>query len=151
MIALTSFGLTAQFNRQMISSQGATLKNRSGLVVTQTVGQASITGTFSNSLINISQGFQQSNWDSIIFQNNTPQTNINIYPNPFKDVIKIVHNLKDNFEVLIFDTSGKIVFKRKFLFSNTLESINLKTLSSGLYLVNLKSKKVNLFTKLVKQ
>jgi hypothetical protein len=71
----------------MISSQGATLKNRSGLVVTQTVGQASITGTFSNSLINISQGFQQSNWDSIIFQNNTPQTNINIYPNPFKDVI----------------------------------------------------------------
>jgi hypothetical protein len=37
--------------------------------VTQTIGQSSIIGNYSSAPFTVSQGFQQSNWARLIFQN----------------------------------------------------------------------------------
>ena len=53
--------VSAQLHHQMLSSQGSTSKTNNGVMVTQTIGQQSAIGNFTNKGFDIGQGFQQSN------------------------------------------------------------------------------------------
>lgn len=62
--------------------------------------------------------------------------NINIYPNPTKDIVNIKLPEGD-FTIKIMDLSGKII--ERYSYINTNESIDLSTLSSGIYYVKIES------------
>ena len=64
--------LPAQLHHQMLSSQGSTSKTNNGVIVTQTIGQQSVTGNYTNNGFDIGQGFQQANWARIILEETTP-------------------------------------------------------------------------------
>jgi hypothetical protein len=57
---------------------------------------------------------------------------INIYPNPFTDVLKI-SDIKNVKSISVNDISGRIMIKNR----QPSSEINLSTLKSGLYIVNL--------------
>jgi len=71
-----------------------------------------------------------------------PETKIsllNLYPNPSSDFVNLVYDAKDDLEVTIFDTSGKLVYKQLpgKGFSNL--RIDVRDLSEGIYFVKVQS------------
>ena len=67
------------------------------------------------------------------------ETNIEfeIYPNPTEGQFKINMGDLDNYQISIFDVSGKLVYKEMVNEANTL--LNISHLESGSYLVKIKS------------
>lgn len=135
----------------MLSSQGSTSKTNSGVMVTQTIGQQSVVGNYTNNGFDIGQGFQQSNWARIILEGTSPEFEISVYPNPFSGIVNIQHNSEDDITINVFDPAGKLVFKKVLNVTGPNQSINLEQLSSGVYLVHLQSNQLAYFTKLIKK
>ena len=110
-------------HHQMISSQGESSVVSSGLIVKQTIGQLSITGSFSGSLV-VQQGFQQSYWDNHL--NSSNPILVSISPNPFTELIQYsISDLKnEKIAIHIFDVNGKIVYFKEHFVEN--QSITLK-------------------------
>jgi|TARA_B110000091_G_C13771596_1_gene456924 hypothetical protein len=140
----------SQLHHQMISSQGSTSETVSGIIVTQSIGQTSVVGNYSNTLIKINQGYQQPYWDGLVLSN-TPDFTVSIFPNPFDNIINIRHNSEVDFEFFLFDVAGKLVFNNTFKVSSPQQTINLGILSSGVYFAKLQSNQLNYFTKLIKE
>jgi hypothetical protein len=143
--------LPAQLHHQMLSSQGSTSKTNNGVIVTQTIGQQSVTGNYTNNGFDIGQGFQQANWARIILEETTPEFVVSLYPNPFEGVVSIQHNTEEDITINVFDPAGKLVFKNVLNVTGPNQRINLEQLSSGVYLVHLQSNQLAYFTKLIKK
>ena len=58
--------------RQTIASQGGTYETASKVLVSQSVGQASVIGGFGSRNAQVIQGYQQPNWDNLILQSPVP-------------------------------------------------------------------------------
>lgn len=137
-------------HHQMISSQGESSVMSSGLIVKQTIGQLSITGSYSGGLL-VQQGFQQSNWDNYL--NSSIPILVSIYPNPFTELIQFsISDLKnEKIAVHIFDINGKIVYLKEHFIENQSITLNLSKLSNGMYLVKLNKKGFSHFSKIIKK
>jgi len=82
-LLLTSFNQgIAQVHHQMISSQGSTSETSTGYLVTQTIGQTSVVGNYTNSSVKINQGYQQPFWGGLELSN-VPDFTASIFPNHF--------------------------------------------------------------------
>ena len=75
-------------------------------------------------------------------------TNIKIYPNPVKDILYI-ENATNKSEVSIFTTQGKLVKKKMIV--NSKNEIPVYDLSSGLYILILKTGGTEVQSKFIKQ
>lgn len=72
-----------------------------------------------------------------------------IYPNPTSGIISIVSERAiDNGLLTVFDLNGRLVFTQESDF-NTIEKINLSTLTSGIYLLNIKGDDTSYVSKIV--
>ncbi|MDG1916309.1 MAG: T9SS type A sorting domain-containing protein [Flavobacteriales bacterium] len=80
-----------------------------------------------------------SNWDSDL---------VNVYPNPFKDRLKVSTESKDRIDWIISDTRGRVVQSGQDIFSWT---INTSKLYNGIYFLRLKKGNNELIYKIVKQ
>jgi len=140
----------AQVHHQMISSQGSTSETSTGYVVTQTIGQTSVVGNYTNTSVKINQGYQQPFWGGLELSN-VPDFTASIFPNPSENIISIRHNSKLDIEFFLFNVAGKLVYKNTLIVSSPQQTIDLESISSGVYLVKLKSKQLNYFTKIIKQ
>lgn len=84
--------------------------------------------------------------------NDTFLTNkINVFPNPVIDIVNISNNENVKMtKIEILDTSGKII---KILYPENFESIkfNMSDLSSGIYLLKIKSESGNISKKIIKK
>ena len=74
-------------------------------------------------------------------------SNFRVYPNPvFGNVVNIISNNIDIFQVDIFDLSGKLIISS----SKALDGqINISNLKTGIYLINIKSSYGNTNKKLL--
>lgn len=137
-------------HHQMINSQGESSVISSGLIIKQTIGQLSITGSFSGSLI-VQQGFQQSYWDNYLSISNPIV--VSISPNPFTELIQFnISDLKnEKIAVHIFDINGKVIYLKEHFVENKSLIINLSKLSNGIYLVKLNRKGFSHFSKIIKK
>ena len=72
---------------------------------------------------------------------------ISVYPNPAQDAIFV--NTLDNFNIEIFDITGKLVHSAKEVTKE--QAIGIGHLENGVYFVNLASKTVTYTTKLIKK
>jgi hypothetical protein len=140
----------------MLSSQGNSTKKANGLVVKQTVGQQSTTGSSSNKNYVLMQGFQQSLWSKYIASNKieTPEDIKTItYPNPFTENVNFQFSkpMTDVISIYIFDILGRLVYEQKKKADSTILTIDLTTLSSSEYLVRLSTTNLNYYTKIIKK
>tara|TARA_B100001769_G_C22075107_1_gene578877 strand:- start:385 stop:831 length:447 start_codon:yes stop_codon:yes gene_type:complete len=143
--------LNAQLQRQMISSQGKT-STVDNLVVTQTIGQQSIIGSYNVKNFYYNQGFQQPFWNRLI-QSNQAEFSANFFPNPFVSEITFrFTNLNDeSFKITIFDTAGRLVYQLEQSLNDNDLVLDLENLSKGSYLVRLFSTKKTFYTKIIKK
>ena len=137
-------------HHQMISSQGSSSLTSSGLIVNQTIGQQSIAGSFSGNFL-VQQGFQQSLWANYL--TSSEKIHITTYPNPFTDLVNFnTTTIKSGkIVVQIFDINGKVIYIKEHFVENKLITINLSSLPIGMYLVKLKRKDFNHFSKIIKK
>lgn len=140
------FGFLGLFSQKIspyvISSGGNYFKD-SEYSVTSTLGEIFVT-TIHNNQNYITQGFQQPTGNAFI---SVPEVfnqlnNISFFPNPFTDHlnIRIDNPGSHNYEVYIFDITGKLVDKPIFinLFSeNQVYSFGTESLKTGVYLVKI--------------
>ncbi|MEZ4797283.1 MAG: T9SS type A sorting domain-containing protein [Flavobacteriaceae bacterium] len=74
--------------------------------------------------------------------------NASVYPNPFNDIININTHHNVDVNVVIYDTTGKIVYACPKLVNNTIE---LNALQSGVYFLKLNGKDFSKTVKLVRK
>ena len=77
--------------------------------------------------------------------------NINVYPNPANESFFIDGYVGNNSKLLIIDQMGKIIYSEKINSHFIRKSINFEKYSAGLYTIKIKSPKVEIYKKIVKQ
>lgn len=138
--------------RQVMSSQGATKILETGQVISQTIGQTGMIGSF-NTGYGI-QGFQQPLYSKFSVLPSELNSKLVVYPNPFVDVVNI--NVPDvsnqtQFLLQIFDATGRLILSQnQFLFNSTL-SISLGNLPSGTYILTASSVSIKFSSAILKQ
>ena len=150
----SSLIFSQELHHQMLSSQGGTSTTYNGIVVTQTVGQSSLTGNYSSGDFKINQGFQQSNWARLITQNELePFTDIQFYPNPVVSDINFLFSTPDlrNLNLKLFDTSGRNIFNKEGNASGSRIVFELNSISSGTYLLSLTNNQFKFYTRIIKK
>lgn len=143
-------------HHQMISSQGNSTKMSNGLIVKQTVGQQSLTGTSKNNNYVVMQGFQQSVWAKYIASSKIEAIDgikTIIYPNPFTANVNFQFSkpITGIINVTIYDVLGRLILEEN---KNAIESIltlDLSFLPTSVYLIRLQTSNLNYFTKIIKQ
>jgi hypothetical protein len=143
-LLLTAKSYSQTLHHQMMSAQGGSATSESGVIVKYTIGQQSVTGIKTGSVM-VQQGFQQNNWEKIIAPNNVVLVNTMTYPNPYLDFInfQFSQSIGDKVVVLVYDVLGRQVYANAFqVFENKI-SVNLQHLPSAAYFVQLSN---NIFT-----
>lgn len=141
-----------QLHHQMISSQGATVNTTAGIIVKQTIGQQSVTGN-SQGEITVQQGYQQSQWETLIRGSEKSDVLITTFPNPFREIVNFQFTTSpvSPVRVSIFDSYGRVVYDKSVEPKNKIVSLyDLPGLSNAQYLVKLSSKKFNYHTIIIK-
>lgn len=148
LLFLTSTIHGQKLHHQMISAQGTTVHLSNGMIISQSIGQQSVSGNYNKKKSMIGQGYQQ----ILNYQNNTPIDTTITYPNPISDYInfKFSSDISSPIKVTIMDLSGKIVFyQEKIPFKNILTIDNIQIVE-GKYLVKLIGQNYNYSTKILK-
>lgn len=136
--------------RQTIASQGGTYETTSKILVSQSIGQASVIGGFSNKNTQVIQGFQQPYWTGLISQNPLP-LDITISPNPFAEEVMLSFDKDVLMRINLYDISGKLVYNQKVNYTGPYQYFNFSGLAVGAYLVVIKANGLSYFTKLLKE
>ena len=77
-----------------------------------------------------------------------PLTNVSIYPNPVKDILRV--NLPDtNCRLTLYNLSGQLVYGQDVISSDC--EVNMGNLQSGVYILRLKGNGINQTIKVVKK
>lgn len=141
---LTTLSVTAQ---EVVSTQGDSYSNANGSI-DFTVGEVVInTGTDGTNYI--TQGFHQTNWNFLGIENNAPDFEATIFPNPTEDILNIKSSKFEDVTYILYDAQGKVVVQDKL--SEELTLIEVGHLAPGNYSISLNNKTENLkIFKLVK-
>lgn len=155
---LLLFSITFQgqvLHHQMLSSQGVTTKTPDGLIVRQTIGQQSLTGTSGTKEYVVMQGFQQSLWGKYIASNHMAIDDIETttYPNPFTETINFRFSkpITDDMTISVFDLSGRLIYEQKKKPVNSILSIDLAKVPTSEYLIRLSTTTFKFYAKIIKQ
>jgi hypothetical protein len=156
---LLLFSITFQgqvLHHQMLSSQGQTTTMSNGLLVKQTIGQQSTTGSSTNKSYVVIQGFQQSYWSKYITSNKIDVVQgirVIAYPNPFIETINFQFSkpITDEISISIFDILGRLIYEQKKKIDNDILTIDLARLPTSKFLVRITTNNLNYYTKIIKQ
>jgi hypothetical protein len=143
-------------HHQMISSQGISTTTTNGLVISQTVGQLSLSGTSGNTDYVVMQGFQQNLWGKYIASSNIETIEgikTKTYPNPFTKTINFQFSkpVTDIITISIFDVLERLIYEQNEKTENDILTIDLSKLPTSEYLLRLRSTSLNYYTKIIKQ
>jgi|GEM_PF-1767727 hypothetical protein len=156
-IFLLSNVAIAQLHHQTFSINGTAAITSKGVVISQSIGQQSIAGTFVGSNYIVQQGFQQSllGSSSNVSTSITPIiTNVTVAPNPFTSYVnfEFSRTISTEVKVAVYDSAGRLVYNiAKTPVQNILTLNGLEILAKGVYLVSLKTTNYNFNTKIIKQ
>lgn len=152
-ISCCCFKTSAQsIARQVLSSQGATQVLETGQVITQTVGQTGMIGSFYSS--NGIQGFQQPLYSKFAVLPLVLSTKLVVYPNPFVDVVQVnVPNVPNQtqFSIQVFDVTGRLIETQNQVLNNNTLSINLGNIPNGSYILLVNSASIKFSSVILKQ
>ncbi|TNF50439.1 MAG: T9SS type A sorting domain-containing protein [Bacteroidetes bacterium] len=133
------------YSQSIVSTAGEEFSSSSGRL-SWTLGEPVIETVSSTSNI-LTQGFQQDYLNILSVSQHFNLDDLNIYPNPTRDVL-FIHS-KDHLQIFIFSTDGKeLQLPVEVLNGNYV--INTSGLSSGLYHLNILKENQTLELKLFK-
>ena len=140
-------------HHQMLSAQGTSNVLPDGTYISQTIGQQSIIGTYTQEGITYGQGFQQSVWSKYIKSSATNTITTVTYPNPFISSINFQFSqpIKETISVALFDIRGRLIYSEDKKASNNILTIELPNLASSNYLVRLSTTNYTYYTQILKQ
>lgn len=133
------FGLTVSgqtLHRQSLGSQGVAVALPSGVVVSQSIGQQSITGNAMVGDVRIIQGFQQSSSAIRFITAGLPSsTSLRAFPNPFSDQLNFQFDTEvtGDIKILVYDSAGRLVSSKETRARDSRAQVELSSLQSGLY------------------
>lgn len=79
-----------------------------------------------------------------------PEENLKLYPNPTKDFLKITFAKNDNKkEIAVYDLTGKIVLQKNTISQD--DSVDVRSLSKGLYIIKVKLNEKMWIKKFIKE
>lgn len=139
-------GMTAQEllrSTTGVSGSSSELKSANGTyIVQQSVGQASVIGTFSQSGMTIRQGFIQPPIRVLGSPDLEDQLlDAVLFPNPFESIVTVRFGevLEGTLEIVIYDMLGRLVFEKQKPASSEV-TLDLRTLSSAQYVLQITHK-----------
>ena len=74
--------------------------------------------------------------------------NISFYPNPVRDIITISANGVNPVEMELYNSIGELILKKEF--NSNITNLDIRTLHSGLYLLNVKTKQGTVMHRIMK-
>jgi len=152
-LALTLNSFSQDLHHQMLSSQGTSKTLPNGIFVSQTIGQQSVIGNYTEDGKTYGQGYQQSVWSKYISTNSNNAITTVTYPNPFVSTINFQFSqaIKEPISVSIFDIRGRLIFSQEKQASGNILTIDLPNLASSNYLVRLSTPNYTYYTQILKQ
>jgi hypothetical protein len=136
-----------------LSSSENVIRNNKQYVVQQSIGQASVIGTFYDSDYTLRQGFIQPSVVANIIDLGIPlDLEATVYPNPFVGSITVTftEEISDNIEVGIFDLLGRQVVSKTYLATQKL-NLELYRLPVTSYILKLTANNKQFIKILVKK
>jgi hypothetical protein len=142
-----------ELHHQMLSSQGTSKELSNGIYVSQTIGQQSVIGNYTNDGKTYGQGYQQSVWSKYISTNSNNTITTVTYPNPFVSTINFQFSqaINEPISFSVFDIRGRLIFSQEKQASGNILTIDLPNLASSNYLVRLSSPNYTYYTQILKQ
>ena len=137
-LGLEGLTFAQSLHHQTLSAMGSqTISLTSGLLVQQSIGQSSVTGTFNSSTAYLSQGFLK----GLPSLSKEPELPFDViaFPNAFDNQIRFQFTSDPNIptQVRIHDSQGKLVYEQQHLPKNQEIEVQLAHLAPGIYLVDL--------------
>jgi len=137
-LGLEGLTFAQSLHHQTLSSMGSqSFSLTSGLLVQQSIGQSSVTGTFNSSTAYLSQGFLK----GLPSLSKEPELPFDViaFPNAFDNQIRFRFTSDPNIptQVRIHDSQGKLVYEQQHLPKNQEIEVQLAHLAPGIYLVDL--------------
>jgi len=156
LLCLVGLNLSAQnLQRATLGNSGSSTEindSSENYYVSQSVGQSSIIGTFTNENHTIRQGFQQPPIRVLI----SPETNNDldaiVYPNPVDTNITLQFNEEINnpINIVVYDISGKLILSKTQRPESSF-NLDLSFLASGTYMLNITSGNKRFLARLIKK
>lgn len=126
------FSLCTLQGQSVLNSSGGTLQNATH-TLEYAVGEVAIT-TYTNAQQALTQGVLQPKMEIIpIDKGWDDNVHLIVYPNPATSEVFIETDYATFDEITVFDKAGKAIFSRPF----TTQSIDMKTLASGTYVLRI--------------
>jgi hypothetical protein len=152
---LLAFNVFGQpLHHQMLSAQGTSVALPNGAYVSQTIGQQSVTGNYTQKGYTYGQGYQQRLWGNYIKSNPINATiTTTTYPNPFVETIHFQFSqpIKEVITITVFDIRGRLVFQQEKRANERLLTVDLPQLASENYLVRLAAPNYTYYTQILKK
>lgn len=116
-------------SQEVVSTQGDYYSNANGSV-SYTIGEVVIaTGTDGTN--DLTQGFQQTNWNFVNVEDYDSEYAVSIYPNPTQDQLNISSSEYEQVQYSLIDKSGRIVRTGRMI--SGLTTIDVNGLAPGNY------------------
>jgi hypothetical protein len=129
------------------------LTSKGSYIVSQSIGQSSVIGTFNNNGYTVSQGFQQPFISARIVQPPTENNlKVTLYPNPFRRSINISFDdpITNDIFVILSDMMGRIIFSQKFPASQLIY-MPLAYIPDGIYIIKINTENKVFISNIIKQ
>jgi hypothetical protein len=155
LLFILSFGSiqSQELHHQALSSQGTSKVLSNGVYVSQTIGQQSVIGNYTNQGKTYGQGFQQSTWSKYVKSSSNNPISTVAYPIPFLNYINFQFSepINERIHLELFDVRGRLVFQTDQLPTGNLLTIEMPILASTNYLVKLSATNYTYYTQILKQ
>ena len=126
--------------------------NNTTYYVSQSIGQASVIGTYTKKKRTVVQGFQQPILTAKVLGPSENMLSATIYPNPFSYSVNILFHdqVTGNISIVLLDVSGKIVLTKQVAASKQINLL-LSDISNGIYVLKVTSGDKTFTAKLLKE
>ncbi len=153
-LLLLSFRSPAQFLQRSTLGMGGSVNTftagNKAYLVSQSVGQASVIGTFRQAAYAVGQGYQQAP-GQILVRPVSKALDVAIYPNPVSTYITIQlrENVQTAIRVALIDITGTLVYQETQATAATF-AVDMSPLAPGVYLLRLTTGRKSFAARIIK-
>lgn len=119
--------------QEVVSTQGESYLIANTSIVF-TIGEVVVNTGF-DGVIELTQGFHQTNLNLTAMEDHNPSFNATIFPNPTTDILNIKTSMFEGVTYSIYNAQGKLILRDKLYFEQT--PVNVRQFTVGAYLLKL--------------
>ena len=134
LILVMAFFLPVFIYAQEVISTVGEVFSVSSSSISYTLGELVI-NTENSGTVEITQGFQQSNWIYVGMENYAPDFQVAIFPNPISNELNIRVANFENVSYQMFDATGKLV--KQNILTGEITVVDVQQFATGMYTITL--------------